>query len=254
MSDATQLNDFLREQARKLRADDRAPTTRPEWMQRRQKLRQQLLTAIGSFPEKPAPLEPKILGTLKREGYRIEKLIFQSWPDVWVTASAYVPEPLTGKTAAVLVVHGHWAGARRDPVVQARCLGLVKLGFFVLAVDAFAAGERHPRPARNLSRCADGQHPLAGRPDLAWLAALRQSPGRRLPARPGRGRWLKARHHWGLRRRQPDDVRRRLDERFQAVVPVCSVGNYQAYLRAACCVCEVVPGRCASPRRATCWA
>src|SRR5205823_10038664 len=33
-----------------------------------------------------------------------------------------------------------------------------------------------------------------------------------------------------------------LDERFAAVVPVCSVGTYQAYLRAACCVCEVLPG------------
>jgi pimeloyl-ACP methyl ester carboxylesterase len=33
-----------------------------------------------------------------------------------------------------------------------------------------------------------------------------------------------------------------LDERLKAVVPVCSVGTYQAYLRAACCVCEVLPG------------
>jgi pimeloyl-ACP methyl ester carboxylesterase len=33
-----------------------------------------------------------------------------------------------------------------------------------------------------------------------------------------------------------------LDERFKAVVPVCSVGRYQSYLRAACCVCEVLPG------------
>ncbi len=33
-----------------------------------------------------------------------------------------------------------------------------------------------------------------------------------------------------------------LDERFAAVVPVCSVGSYQAYLKAACCVCEVLPG------------
>ena len=32
------------------------------------------------------------------------------------------------------------------------------------------------------------------------------------------------------------------DERFKCVVPVCSVGNYQAYLGAACCMCEVVPG------------
>src|SRR5262249_34584214 len=33
-----------------------------------------------------------------------------------------------------------------------------------------------------------------------------------------------------------------LDERFAAVVPVCSVGTYQAYLHTACCVCEVLPG------------
>ena len=33
-----------------------------------------------------------------------------------------------------------------------------------------------------------------------------------------------------------------LDERLAAAVPVCSVGAYQAYLRAACCVCEAVPG------------
>src|SRR5207248_2597156 len=33
-----------------------------------------------------------------------------------------------------------------------------------------------------------------------------------------------------------------LDERLKAVVPVCSVGSYQAYLHAACCVCEVLPG------------
>ena len=32
------------------------------------------------------------------------------------------------------------------------------------------------------------------------------------------------------------------DERFAAAVPVCSVGNYQAYLGVACCMCEVVPG------------
>ena len=33
-----------------------------------------------------------------------------------------------------------------------------------------------------------------------------------------------------------------LDERFAAVVPVCSVGTYGAYLKAACCVCEMLPG------------
>ena len=32
------------------------------------------------------------------------------------------------------------------------------------------------------------------------------------------------------------------DDRLKAVVPVCSVGNYQAYLGVGCCLCEVVPG------------
>ncbi len=32
------------------------------------------------------------------------------------------------------------------------------------------------------------------------------------------------------------------DKRLKAVVPVCSVGNYQAYLGIACCMCEMVPG------------
>jgi uncharacterized cupin superfamily protein len=32
------------------------------------------------------------------------------------------------------------------------------------------------------------------------------------------------------------------DDRFGAVVPVCSVGNYQAYLGVASCMCEVIPG------------
>src|SRR5688572_23120228 len=32
------------------------------------------------------------------------------------------------------------------------------------------------------------------------------------------------------------------DERLRCVVPTCSVGTYQAYLSAACCMCEVVPG------------
>src|SRR5262249_17413180 len=95
---------------------------------------------------KPCPLEPKVVGTLDRPKYRIEKLIFQSRTDVWVTANVYVPKA-GKKFPAVLAVHGHWAGARRDPVVQARCLGLAQLGFVVLAVDAFGSGERYTEPA-----------------------------------------------------------------------------------------------------------
>ena len=63
-------------------------------------------------------------------------------------ANAYVPHK-PGKLPAILMVHGHWRGAKQDPVVQSRCIGAAKLGFFVLAplvtlpiVLAYAFGYR----------------------------------------------------------------------------------------------------------------
>jgi cephalosporin-C deacetylase-like acetyl esterase len=198
---------------------------------------------MGPAPETPCPLDAKVLGDLKRPGYRIERLVFQTRPDVWVTANAYVPVPSRGRLPAVLCVHGHWAGARRDPVVQARCLGLVKLGFFVLAVDAFGSGERYTRPAPGTYHGGLYGSTLwpAGQ---TMLGVQVYDNGRAVDY---------------LRTRPEVDVARlgitgasgggnqtmyagALDDRFAAVVPVCSVGTYQAYLHAACCVCEVLPG------------
>src|SRR6266567_6550333 len=147
-SDPQAFDRFIQAQATALRARDVSPANRREWDGRRAKLRQSMLDVMGPFPDKPCDLSPQFQGFLERDGYRIERLIFQSRPDVWITANAYVPNAGKGKLPAVLVVHGHWPMARRDPVVQARCLGLVKLGFFVLAVDAFGAGERYTAPAR----------------------------------------------------------------------------------------------------------
>jgi dienelactone hydrolase len=242
MAEPTPFEQFTRATASKLRENDVPPATRAEWEQRRGKLRERILAAIGPSPDKPCDLEPRPLGTLDRDGYQIEKLIFQSRPDMLVTASAYVPTLKDGvKVPAVLVVHGHWAGARRDPVVQARCLGLVKLGFFVLAVDAFGAGERYTKPARGTYHGAlygstlwPAGHSLLGmqvydnRRAVDYLLSRKEVNGKIgiTGASGGGNQSMNA----GA-----------LDDRIQAVVPVCSVGNYQSYLRTACCVCEVLP-------------
>ena len=204
-------------------------------------LRRRILAAWGGFPAEPCPLEPQVRGALKRDGYRVEQVVLQTRPGIRMTANAYVPEA-AGKVPAVLVVHGHWRGAKQDPVVQARCLGLVKLGFFVLAVDAFGAGERGLGKALGEYRRNGRRHAAAGGAAPVRPASLREPTGGRLPAHAARGGWPADRRHRRQRRRQPDDVRGGWDDRFAAVVPVCSVGNYQAYLGAACCMCEVVPG------------
>jgi dienelactone hydrolase len=241
--DSKTYNTFIQSLGTALRADDKPPADRKAWDERRTALRAAMFAAMGPFPEKECALQPKDVGVLKRDGYRIEKLIFQSRPDVWVTASAYVPESVKGKGPAVLAVHGHYPWARRDPAVQAYCLGLVKLGYFVLAVDAFGAGERHPTPGKNAYHGAllgaslwpAGQTLLGmqvydNRRAVDYLLTRPEVDGDRLGATGSSGGGNQTMYAGAL------------DERFKAVVPVCSVGNYQAYLQAACCVCEVLPG------------
>jgi dienelactone hydrolase len=243
MADPNVFDNLLRAEALALHARDTPPASRPAWEERRARLREQIFAAIGPFPEKPCDLEPKVHGVLKRDGHRIEKLVFQSRPDVWVTANAYVPEPVSGRLPAVLAVHGHWPGARRDPVVQARCLGLVKLGFFVLAVDAFGSGERYTKPALGTYHGAlygstlwpVGQTLLAlqlydNRRAVDYLCTRPEVDAGRLGITGASGGGNQSMYAGAL------------DERFRAVVPVCSVGTYQAYLHCACCVCEVLPG------------
>ncbi len=253
-----QYEDFIHSIAAEYRSGDlrrAARPARPEELRRGGGTRGAMFAAMGPFPDRPCDLDAKVVGVLKRDGYRIEKLLFQSRPDVWVTAHAFVPSPLplspggergegaTGKVPAVLAVHGHWPWARRDPVVQARCLGLVKLGFFVLALDAFGAGERHPTPGQGTYHGAllgaslwpAGQTLLGmqvydNRRAVDYLLTRPEVDGDRLGVTGASGGGNQTMYAGAL------------DERFKAVVPVCSVGNYQAYLQAACCVCEVLPG------------
>jgi dienelactone hydrolase len=233
----------MRARADALRANDQPPATLPAWQTRRTGLREAMYDAMGPVPDRPVALEPRVFGTLQRPGYRIEKLIFQSRPNIWVTASLYLPDPAGSPRPAVLAVHGHWAGARRDPVVQARCLGLVQLGFVVLAVDAFGAGERYTRPAPGTYHGAlygstlwpAGQTLLGmqvydNRRAVDYLCSRPEVDPRRLGITGASGGGNQSMYAGAL------------DERFGAVVPVCSVGTYRSYLRTACCVCEVLPG------------
>ena len=234
---------LMRARGQALRAKDQAPTTMQAWTTRRNDLRRAMLDAMGPVPEKDCPLEPRVLGVLKRAGYRIERLIFQSRPDVWVTANMYTPDPAKDKLPAVLVVHGHWSGARRDPVVQARCLGLVQLGFAVLAVDAFGAGERYTRPAAGTYHGSlygttlwPSGHTLLGmqvydnKRAVDYLCTRPEVDPRKLGITGASGGGNQSMYAGAV------------DDRLGAVVPVCSVGTYQSYLHAACCVCEMLPG------------
>ncbi|MBS0205495.1 MAG: acetylxylan esterase [Planctomycetes bacterium] len=236
------FNPFVKQQATELREGDEAPRSMDEWQHRRAELKSHLLAAWGGFPDQPCNLEPRILGEFQRDGYRVEKLAFQTRPGIWMTANTYVPDK-SGRLPAILMVHGHWAGAKQDPVVQSRCIAAAKLGFFVLCVDAFGAGER------GLEKKLGEYHgemvaatlfpvglPLSGLQVYENMRAVDylQTRPEVNPEQIG----ITGASGGGNQTMYAGAF----DERFRCVVPTCSVGNYQAYLSAACCMCEVVPG------------
>ena len=233
---------FVQKQALSYREIDRSPTSIAEWNERRVKLRHELAKAFGGFPSSDCELESRKLGEFQRDGYRVEKIVFQTRPGIWMTANAYVPDK-PGKLPAILHVHGHWAGAKQDPVVQSRCIGCVKLGFFVLSVDAFGSGER--AIAKKLGEYHGEMTAATLLPVGLPLVGLQVYENKRAV-------------DYLVTRPEVDPLRigitgasgggnqtmyaGAMDERLKCVVPTCSVGTYQAYLSAACCLCELVPG------------
>jgi len=112
-----------------------------QWIRRQKEVSETLMEIVGPFPEKN-PLNPKITGVLKREGYRVEKVIYESMPEFYVTACLYVPNNLRGKTPAILYPCGHTTDGYRADSYQTAAINLVMKGFIVLTYDPAGQGER----------------------------------------------------------------------------------------------------------------
>ena len=115
--------------------------TPADWKQRQQQVQSQLQKLIGPFPEK-TPLNPHITDTLRKDHYRVEKLVFESQPQFYVTAALFVPDGLSGPAPAIVFASGHVREAFRSETYQTMILNYVKKGFIVLAFDPVGQGER----------------------------------------------------------------------------------------------------------------
>lgn len=109
---------------------------------RKERLRERMLTAIGGLPSCADDLHARVTGTVKADGYRMEKIIFTARPGVYVTGNLYVPDGLQEKTAAVLFVCGHAQLAKAHPAYQRVCHLLAMAGMVALIIDPVGQGER----------------------------------------------------------------------------------------------------------------
>jgi cephalosporin-C deacetylase-like acetyl esterase len=109
--------------------------------QRRRFVRERILHAIGGLPER-TPLEARIVGTLERDGYRVEKVIFESQPKFYVTANLYLPTSGHPPYPAVLYPLGHELGGKSNSTWQQMLATLARRGYVALTWDPLGQGER----------------------------------------------------------------------------------------------------------------
>jgi dienelactone hydrolase len=154
------------------RARFAAVRTEADLLALQKELRAKVLGILGGLPTERTPLSPQVTGRIPRDGYRIEKVIFESLPGFHVTASLYLPDEPTGRKPAVLLACGHAPTGKAYPAYQEIAGRLARRGYVVLVWDPVGQGERSqfwdPVRARSRYNLVCGEHAVLG--NLATLA------------------------------------------------------------------------------------
>lgn len=138
-----EFDQYLLRKAAELTDDSlRGVTTLAGWQRLRPTIRTQVLSMLGLDPLPPrTPLRSRTTGILRREGYRVEKVVFESMPHLYVTANLYLPEA-AGPVPVILYLCGHNpspAGAKHG--YQHHGIWLARHGFAALLVDTVEFAE-----------------------------------------------------------------------------------------------------------------
>jgi hypothetical protein len=146
--------------------------TEADLLKLRAEIRTRLLDLLGGLPEQRAALNARITGTVAMDGYRIEKLVFESLPGLHVAALVYVPDQPAGRKPAVLVACGHAPDGKAFKNYQEISGQLARRGYVVLCWDPVGQGERSQfwdaDRGRSRYNLVCGEHAVLG--NLACIA------------------------------------------------------------------------------------
>lgn len=114
--------------------------TAAEASERQKLVREKILRLMGGLPAEKTPLKTRHVGTEERDGYRYEKIIYESLPGFYVPANVYLPTKGQGPFPAILMPVGHSPEGKEGERTTA--IGLARKGFVVLKYDPIGQGER----------------------------------------------------------------------------------------------------------------
>ena len=108
-------------------------------------IRTNLAEMLGPLPEITA-LNPHHGGSLQREDYVVERIVYESRPRFLVPVNLYRPRYVGGPLPAVILVPGRVREGKAHEPYQRFCILLARLGFVALTWDPIGAGERRGHP------------------------------------------------------------------------------------------------------------
>lgn len=158
-----------------------------DWPARKEAIRTKALLGCGLYPlpEKTA-LKAKRFGVLEQDGFKVERVYFESFPGHYVTGSLFSPlgesESLgliDGKRPAVLCPHGHWKNGRLFDLIEESGEKSVKQQI-AMGAERFEAAARNSIVARcvQLARmgCVAFAYDMIGEADSVQFAEHRRGP------------------------------------------------------------------------------
>jgi len=147
--------------------------SREAWERFRDRRLDALRKWMGPMPER-TPLRPVVTHRANfGDGFVIENVVYESRPNLLVTANLYLPENPAGKIPAIVVVHSHHA-PKTQSELQDLGMTWARSGTAVLVMDQLCAGERSqsqpwPRESYYGRYALGNQLLLTGESLMKWM-------------------------------------------------------------------------------------
>src|SRR5678815_4754943 len=134
------IRDSARTQLEARKVSVAAIRTSADADRRKAAVREKILRLIGGIPGRIRSGQVRTFGTVRAEGFSVEKIAYESLPNFWVTANVYVPSTGNGPYPAIVLAPGHGAGGKTENWSWGG--NFARDGIIALAYDPIGQGER----------------------------------------------------------------------------------------------------------------
>jgi hypothetical protein len=232
----TQMRALAIEKAKGLRL----PDDMEKWNLHKEKLKENIIKQTGAILKQQLPLDMKETKVIKKKGFTVKNIYFQTQPNIYATANLYIPDG-EGPFPAVIVMSGHSKTGKTYKNYNEVGQTLALNGYVSLNIDPWGAGERATQHGEfeyhgsklgvslvDVGVSLMGMQITDNIRGVDLLSSLPYVDAKNIGATGASGggnqtMWLAA-----------------LDKRVKAAVPVVSVGSFESYVMRHNCVCEVL--------------